>query len=409
MSNDNVATRKPKGSGSWDTIIRKGKTYIRYRKKYPGQKYSKEFTGKSKAEVTRKVKQYESDIKEGKILSVPVNIGEAKNVKTFGQASKLMLERIKLSEKPGNYNTLYSTFDNYITPYNISTINLNNLRQDDFESYFNILASKYSLSTIKKSRTFINRVFDYYKMPSLISSIKLPKNENCAVQKKKADFLSIDEADKFYEACYHKRLPGEHDSVPVGQYVFGDNAHYLIIILYTGMRIGELYALQWKDWDKASNTISISKTKNRLKNRTTNSYEWVVTPPKYPSSNRSIPVPDRAKKSLEYLFSTTSYNKPGDNIVISKNGVPPSQSDISRTLQAILKRADIYRKGFGAHDLRHSYGSMILEKGYDTGKTVDIKIISELLGHKDVSTTANIYLHILQKHKASIVNSIFNN
>ena len=408
MVNIQTDTRKPKGSGSWDTVIKKGHTYVRYRKKYPGMKNHKEFTGRTKAEVTRKVKQYEADIKEGKILSVPISISESKNVKTFGQAAKLMLERIRLSEKPGNYNTLYSTYENYIVPYNISEINLNNIRRDDFEAYFNILASKYSLSTIKKARTFINRVFDYYKMPSLIADIKLPKNENCAVQKKEADFLNIEEAELFYEACYHQKEPGENTAVSIGDYVYGNNAHFLIIVLYTGLRIGELYALTWDDWDRKANTLSVTKTKNRIKNRSTGQYEWVVTPPKYPSSNRIIPVPERARKSLEYIYINSSYKKPKDYIVLTKNGLPPSQSDITRTLQAVMCRADIFRKGFGVHDLRHSYGSMILEKGYETGKPVDIKIISELLGHKDVSTTANIYLHVLQKHKASIIHSILN-
>lgn len=400
--------RKPKGSGSWDTVTKKGHTYFRYRKKYPGMKTHKEFTGRSKAEVTRKVKQYEADIKEGKILSVPVSISESKNAKTFGQASKLMLERIRLYEKPGNYNTLYSTYENYIVPYNISEINLNNIRKDDFEAYFNTLASKYSLSTIKKGRTFINKVFDYYKIPSLISDIKLPKNENCAVQKKSADFFTLDEAEKFYESCLHKREPGENASAPIGEYVYGNTAQFFIIILYTGLRIGELYALTWEDWDKNSNTLSVTKTKNRMKNRLTGNYEWVVTPPKYPSSNRIVPLPERARKALEHIYNSTPYRNQTDNIVLTKNGLPPSQSTVTRCLHAIMKRAGIYRDGFGIHDLRHSYGSMLLEKGYDTGHPVDIKIISELLGHKDVSTTANIYLHVLQKHKISIVSNIFN-
>lgn len=407
MTNEKPITRKSKGSGSWDTIERKGKTYVRYRKKYPGQKSHKEFTGKSKAEVTRKVKQYEADIKDGKILSVSVNVTEAKNVKTFGQASILMLERIRLSEKPGNYNTLYTSYENYIKPYAISDININNIRQDDFEAYFNVLASKYSLSTIKKSRTFINRVFSYYKLPSLISGIKLPKNENCAVQKKMTDFFTIEESEKFYQACLHRREPGENAPVSINELVYGNTAHFLILILYTGLRIGELYALTWNDWDQNSNTISVTKTKNRIKNRVTNEYEWIVTPPKYPSSNRIVPLPERAKKSLWHIYNSTTYKDKTDNIVLTKNGIPPSQSTVTRCLHAIMKRAGIYRDGFGAHDLRHSYGSMILEKGYETGSPVDIKIISELLGHKDISTTANIYLHVLQKHKATIVSSIF--
>lgn len=404
MSDNSTKKRKPKGSGSWDTVTRKGITYFRFRKKYEGQKSHKEFTGKSKAEVTRKVKQYEADIKEGKVLSVPIKISTERNIKTLGQATELMLERIKLSEKIGNYNTLSSTYHNYLEPYDIYEINLSAISQEDFEAYFNVLASKFSLSTIKKSRTLINRVFAFYNLPSLIQKIKLPKNENCAVKKKESDFLSLEEAEKFYEACFHKKQAGEHYNVSFGENVFGKNVYYLILILYTGMRVGECYGLQWKSYDRQTNTIRINKQKNRLKNASTGQYEWIVNTPKYPSSNRSIPVPERARLALEYLYNTTHHNKDNDYIVLSDSGIPPSQSALTRTLHCVMKCAGIYREGFGLHDLRHSYGSMLLEKGYEIGKPIDVKIISELLGHKDVSTTLNIYIHILQKQKVAAVN-----
>ena len=52
--------RREKGSGSWDTVVKRGITYYRYRKLYPGMKYHKEFTGRTKADVKRKVQEFEN-------------------------------------------------------------------------------------------------------------------------------------------------------------------------------------------------------------------------------------------------------------------------------------------------------------------------------------------------------------
>ena len=93
-----------------------------------------------------------------------------------------------------------------------------------------------------------------------------------------------------------------------------------------------------------------------------------------------------------------------DHIFVTENNIPPSQSTLTRTLKAILKRAGIESNGFGLHDLRHSFGSMLLQKGWEQNQPVDIKVISEILGHEDVSTTYNIYMHIMNKHKSEVIN-----
>ena len=65
--------------------------------------------------------------------------------------------------------------------------------------------------------------------------------------------------------------------------------------------------------------------------------------------------------------------------------------NLSRLLKSILKSCDLPTKNFGLHSLRHTFGSILLEKG------VELKVISELLGHKDITTTANIYVNVTPK------------
>ena len=67
-------------------------------------------------------------------------------------------------------------------------------------------------------------------------------------------------------------LPG----VRTGDYIYGRNARFCLLVLYTGMRIGEAYALTWKDIDFKNNTINIDKTMERIK--VDGKYQWLLVP-----------------------------------------------------------------------------------------------------------------------------------
>lgn len=70
---------------------------------------------------------------------------------------------------------------------------------------------------------------------------------------------------------------------------------------------------------------------------------------------------------------------------------------MERTLERIVKNSKCYIKSYTPHSLRHGYGSILLSKG------VDIKIVSELLGHSDVAFTYNVYIDIFEKDKHEAV------
>ena len=164
------------------------------------------------------------------------------------------------------------------------------------------------------------------------------------------------------------------------------------------------FVKEQKDIDFKNNTINIDKTMERIK--VDGKYQWFIDTPKRPKPIRVIPLANRAKEQLLWLKTVS----PGleasgdDHLFVTENNIPPSQSTLTRTLKAILKRADIESDGFGLHDLRHSFGSMLLQKGWEQNQPVDIKVISEILGHEDVSTTYNIYMHIMNKHKSEVIN-----
>lgn len=392
--------RREKGTGSWGTVTKRGITYYRFRKLYPGMTNHKEFTGRTKAEVKRKVQEFESK-------SVHITNSDF-NKMTLEQCIENVLNVLEPTFKANNYATLQATFRCYIKTNKIADVQMGSIDTIMIQDYYSKLSKKYSESTVKKTRTLFNTVFDYLVSCNIMSSnpakgIKMPHTTNYAVQKKEHSFLSLEQADKFYETALMK-ADEVTAGVRTGDYIYGRNARFCLIVLYTGMRIGEAYGLTWNDVDFKRNVIRINKTKERIK--VNGKYQWIVDTPKRSASIRVIPLIEKAKQQLLYLKTIQPgiNAKPTDNIFVTESNIPPSQSSLTRTLKAILTRADINPVGFGLHDLRHSFGSMLLRKGWETNQPVDIKVISELLGHKDVSITYNTYLHIMNTHKSEVMN-----
>lgn len=392
--------RREKGTGSWGTVTKRGITYYRFRKLYPGMTNHKEFTGRTKAEVKRKVQEFESK-------SVHITNSDF-NKMTLEQCIENVLNVLEPTFKANNYATLQATFRCYIKTNKIADVQMGSIDTIMIQDYYSKLSKKYSESTVKKTRTLFNTVFDYLVSCNIMSSnpakgIKMPHKTNYAVQKKEHSFLSLEQADKFYETALMK-ADEVTAGVRTGDYIYGRNARFCLIVLYTGMRIGEAYGLTWNDVDFKRNVIRINKTKERIK--VNGKYQWIVDTPKRSASIRVIPLIEKAKQQLLYLKTIQPgiNAKPTDNIFVTESNIPPSQSSLTRTLKAILTRADINPVGFGLHDLRHSFGSMLLQKGWETNQPVDIKVISELLGHKDVSITYNTYLHIMNTHKSEVMN-----
>ena len=150
----------------------------------------------------------------------------------------------------------------------------------------------------------------------------------------------------------------------------------MLLALYTGLRVGELCALKWEDISE--NTIHISKTMQRLKN-TSGQTEIMILPPKTSSSDRIIPIP---RAILPFI---DKYRRESGYILTRPNGsyIEPRlmQYRFGRYVEACgLKDAHF-------HTLRHTFATRCIESG------MDAKTLSEILGHSDVKTTLNKYVH----------------
>lgn len=169
----------------------------------------------------------------------------------------------------------------------------------------------------------------------------------------------------------------------------------ILLTICTGMRIGEVCALQWKDIDMVQKMIHVNKSLGRVYNpdeKTT----WIeIGTPKTTSSDRYIPIA-RSIFSLVKKFGSVC-NSEYYVCTCLESFIEP------RTFRNYYKIfiKDKVKLGhcIKFHGLRHTFASTLIENN------VDIKTTSSLLGHSDISTTLNIYVHPSDDAKRDAMNS----
>ena len=160
----------------------------------------------------------------------------------------------------------------------------------------------------------------------------------------------------------------------------------VVIALYTGIRVGELCALRWDDFEE--NCIKIKRTMQRLQKKDGKGTEIVIGPPKTKKSIRTIPV----LSSLKNLIDAFNGSWKEQSYILGTPGKPIAEPRVMQyKFQQYLKEVKI--EGASFHTLRHTFATRAVETG------IDIKALSELLGHSNVQTTLNRYVHSSLSHK----------
>jgi integrase len=172
----------------------------------------------------------------------------------------------------------------------------------------------------------------------------------------------------------------------------------ILLSLYSGIRIGELCSLQWKDIDFKNNKLIISKTVQRIyiKDKDKNISKVIITSPKTKNANREIPI---NKDFIEILKKIKSDN---EYYILSNGEKYIEPRTYRKYFNKVLKEKKI--KHFNFHSLRHTFATNCITLG------CDYKTVSELLGHANVNITLNLYVHprYSQKKKCiDLVSKIF--
>ena len=171
----------------------------------------------------------------------------------------------------------------------------------------------------------------------------------------------------------------------------------IYICLSTGMRIGEVCALKWSDIDLGTETIHVNRTIERIyiiegNERHT---ELIIGTPKTKNSIREIPISKELMKLLRPLKKLMN----DDYFVITNEAKPTEPRTYRNYYKQLLKQLGIPSLKF--HGLRHSFATRCIES------QCDYKTVSVILGHANISTTLNLYVHPNMEQKKKCINQMF--
>ena len=292
--------------------------------------------------------------------------------------------------KNTTYESYYYCFNKHIIPY-FKRNNIYYITEEEakkFCSYINAnteLAHSYKSKIIQILKTALKEMLDSSDKKQLIlDALKIPK---CQSEFKKIEIFSV-----YEQSLLEDILLKGSTSLDTG----------LMICLYTGIRLGELCALKWEDIDLESRLIRINKTLLRTRNfeKSGNRTKLILNSPKSRSSIRSIPLPDFLCKMIYRLSSETDTK---EDFVLSNSSFPIDPRTVQRYHEKMLQKACITHRKF--HAMRHTFATRALELG------IDIRTLSDILGHSKISTTLDIYAHSLLEQKRlaiSKMNSLHN-
>lgn len=163
----------------------------------------------------------------------------------------------------------------------------------------------------------------------------------------------------------------------------------ILLALYTGMRIGEICALEWTDIN--FDVIYVCKTMQRIR---CDNGRWkiIITEPKTPTSCRFIPI------SPKLVLFLNQIRRPTGHVLVQKDGHFIEPRLLQKWFDRILKENNLPPRNF--HSLRHTFATRLIDHGSDP------KAVSELLGHQNVQITLNRYVHPSLDTKKSAINKI---
>lgn len=307
------------------------------------------------------------DVKD-KILELQtVPIVEKMSITVSELAKEIIEDKFKLNEINENSykRNLYTL--RYIASSILGDTKLQDVKPQDI-TYFLASMTSYSNSVISKVFQLLNRTFRravdrniIIKNPMDFEEVKRPKSDK---KDREVVSLSIEEQRHFMEAL-------EHDD--------SKYKHLLLLMTYTGLRIGEALSLEWDDIDFETGIIHINNTLSRDKNDKV----IIGDRTKTKSSNRDVIITPKVVQIL--------YEIPKEcNLLFHDEKRLISPSQVNSYVLRLNKRYKI-AKQLHTHMLRHTYATRCIESG------MNIKVLQKNLGHSKIDTTLNVYASVLSR------------
>ena len=296
-------------------------------------------------------------------VSNPITVSELFSVWLLGR---------KNTVKQSTYSCYNNLFQSYISEplgdKRVESLNAFMLNRfaDDLLNIGGKRGQGLSAVTVQAVMILLRSVLEYgakeYDLPNYAESVTLPK-------------ANISEIRLFttFEIARIKAASMRGDSYDLG----------ILFALFTGLRIGELCALTWGDIDLAGQVIRINKTLFRINNPDSTGTKTIVVidTPKSKSSVREVPIPP----FMLPVLAKQKHGQPNSNYFLTCSQTFTEPRTYTSHYCSFLRVLNIpYRK---FHSLRHTFATECIKNG------VDVKSLSELLGHSSVKITLERYVH----------------
>lgn len=338
----------------------------------PGGKYQYVY-----AATYKEVKEKKKSLQEAVERSLPLNTDTIHNgAKAFtAWLHGDLMNRVK----PSTYESYYRCITKYVIPFyqekGHEQISVQTTM--DFSNRLNN-CEDISVSYSRKILTiYKTALHDLLKGTSecgpVLNGVSMPRNISNEVQ-----VFSVKE-----QRMIEKSIIESPDKRSIG----------ILLCFYTGIRLGEVCGLKWGDIDFEAGAMVVTRTVSRVKNFKETGKKTILSigMPKSIHSIRKIPLPDfLLDLALKHKMDASDDNC----FVLSNEEYPLEPRTYQKLFQTILRHSGVKSRKF--HAIRHTFATRALELG------VDIKTLSEILGHSNVSITLNIYAHSMfeQKKKA---------
>jgi integrase len=331
----------------------------------------KSFYGATRREANQKAKKAQHDVEDGSYVEP--------SRQKLGEYLDYWLAAHKLTIKTST-GFLYSKYvERYLVP--IKHILLQKLTTEHIQRlYDTLLNQNYAASTICLIHTILKSALnDAIKWEKLAKNpcknVKLPR-----IEKREIVVLSIDETQQLISAA--------QDALENGQQI----GTIVLLLLTTGLRIGEALALRWQNIDFVKKELSVEKTLSyNLETHT-----FYLATPKTESSRRNILMPDL---TIEILQKHKAWER-DTNLVFTKQSGGFVWCDTVRCqFRRLLKSAGLSEE-MHLHDLRHNMATFLI------AAKIPMKTVQDILGHSSMKITADIYAHVTPNMRLDASNEI---
>lgn len=299
--------------------------------------------------------------------------------KTINQITEEWKEEKKKYVKKSTYAAYQLLIQNHIKPYFGDLYEVNEEKVQQF--VFDKLDAGLSEKTIRDIIIVLKMILKFGIKNGYLEYVQIDAKFPSKQEKKDLDVLSKADQKKFME---HLR----------NNFTFKNLG--IFICLSTGMRIGEICGLRWCDVDTVEGVIKVRHTLQRIYiiEGETRHTELLLDTPKTANSVRDIPMSSELLKMLKSLNKVVN-----ENYYVISNDINPIEPRTYRNYyKKLCKQLDIPELKF--HGLRHSFATRCIES------KADYKTVSVLLGHSNISTTLNLYVHPNKEQKKKTIDKM---